>query len=231
MFTTRKRWLLGIAASALIVGCTPGGFMQPGAANPPANKVLAAKLGAADGGPQAYVEFDDDDGHRQFEVEITGGQPGASFDVSINGMVVLSVMLDESGNAHLQFDSNPDGSGETQLPMAFPAAGAGDSVGVGELSGNFQEEDGEFGDHDDGQDADHDDDADANHDDDAVDNLDDGAVGDHHDGEDADSDDGADADSDDGAVDDHEEGDVDNADETEVEDVDDGEVEDAPGAP
>lgn len=198
MFTNRKHWVVGVAAGLLVAGCTPGGFLNFGGADAPANKVLAAKLGA-EGGAQAYVEFDDDDGHQEFDIEVSGGEPGASVEVSINGVVVLSVTLDEFGNAHLQFDSNPDEPDEAPLPMEFPGAGEGDAVGVGELSGNFEEEDeGHVGDHDDGEQADEDEDDgdDADHDDDAV--------ADHDDGEAVDQDD-SDADE----VDDTEDGDAD----------------------
>ena len=139
MFMRRHCLLFGLTVGALCAGCGPGGLFSTDAG---ANKVLAAKLGAADGsGVQAYVEFDDDDGHREFEVEISGGQPGATVEVSINGAVVVSVTLDEFGNAHLEFDSEPDEADEEPLPADFEDAEEGDEVEVGDMAGHFEEED------------------------------------------------------------------------------------------
>ena len=183
---------LGVLAAVfttgvLAAGCSPSGVFGAGANSAPGNKILMAKLGGLEGGAQGYVAFDEGE-HDEFTVEITGGEPGATLQVSINGDLVLSITLDEFGNAHLQFDSNADDSWELPLPSDFPLAGEGDEVEVGDLSGNLQEEE-ETDDIDDDDDADGDDDDTDDADDDEADHDDDGNANDNDDGDVDDADD------------------------------------------
>jgi hypothetical protein len=102
---------------------------------------LLANLSSATEDVQAQVEFRQDDEHTEFSLSFRGGQPNAVVEVTINGVVVLSVALDDFGNAHVEFDSDPDELGESDLPAGFPDTDAGDSVGAGVLTGNFEESD------------------------------------------------------------------------------------------
>ena len=165
-------------AGVLMVGCSSGGVPGSGANSTPVNKILMAKLGGLDGGAQGYVSFDDEGDHDEFTVEVTGGEPGATLEVSLNGAVVLSITLDEFGNAHVQFDSNADDAWELPLPSEFPPTVEGDEVAVGELSGNFQEEEESEGDDDDA-DGDVEDVDDADADDVDAGDVDDGVVDDN----------------------------------------------------
>lgn len=140
------------------IACNPA---QPGGSDS-AGKALVANLRGADGA-QADVEFVEKDGHTEFVLAVSGGEPGGSVEVTINGVVVLSIQLDDFGNARVAFDSDPDELDEDALPATFPGADGGDSVGVGGLSGHFEDNDnenGNVGDHGDDDDEGGDDDAD-----------------------------------------------------------------------
>jgi len=131
--------VLGLGTVFSVGGCVPN---QTTPGGDTAGKALVANLRGTDGA-QADVEFVEKDGHTEFVLAITGGQPGASVEVAINGLVVLSIQLDDFGNARVEFDSEPDELGEEALPPSFPAADGGDSIGVGDLTGNFENNDNE----------------------------------------------------------------------------------------
>lgn len=170
MVKQQNRWLLGVSVGLLAFGCSSGGLFNSGGNETPANKVLTAKLDGSDGVAYAEVQFDKEDGHWEFEVEVSGGEPGATVNVTINGVVVVSLTLDVAGNAHVAFDSDPDEEGEDHLPWDFPGASEGDAVGVGDMSGSFHEE--EEDDADDDDEADDDDDGDDDNGDDEADDAD-----------------------------------------------------------
>ena len=91
-------------------------------------------------GATVIVEYEQEADHTSFEVEVAGGQPDATLDVAVNGIVVLSITLDASGAGEFEFSSAPDDADEQQLPAGFPVLSAGDVVAVGGLSGPLEAE-------------------------------------------------------------------------------------------
>jgi len=126
---------LGLLVASSVGGCNSTANPSGDAA---AGKALVANLRGG-GDAQAEVEFRVEGDQTQFSLAIHGGQPGATVDVTVNGVVVLSVTLDDFGNARLDFSSQPNALGEDQLPASFPDANGGDLVGVGEWSGRFED--------------------------------------------------------------------------------------------
>jgi hypothetical protein len=201
-----------------MAGCSSGSVLGSGASSAPVNKVLMAKLAGLDGAAQGYVAYDDEGAHQEFTVEVSGGEPGATLEITMNGAVVLSITLDEFGNAHLEFDNSPDDPGESPLPSEFPPVGEGDAVAVGDLSGNLEEEEDSDSD-DDGDDEDGEDDDDGDGDVEEGDDDDDDDAGDDSDDAADDTDDDV-ADNDDDANDNDDGGDVEDADDGQTEDND-----------
>jgi hypothetical protein len=91
------------------------------------------------GDVRAVVEYEQEADHTSFEVKVTGGQPDATLDVAVNGVVVLTVTLD-SGGGEFEFSSAPEDADEQQLPSGFPDLSAGDTIRVGDLSGVMEVE-------------------------------------------------------------------------------------------
>ena len=83
---------------------------------------------------QAEVKYEQETDGTSFEVEIVGGQPGASIDVTFAGRVLASVLLDSHGVGRAEWGSAPDDSSEQPLPADFPTLKAGDVLSVGDLS-------------------------------------------------------------------------------------------------
>jgi len=183
---TNLRWAVTcFSAGALIAGCS-----QSGALDAVGGSGLQAKLVGANGAA-GLVEFNQEEEHRELMVEVTGGQPGATIELLINGVAVLSLTLDESGDGHFKFDSDPDEVGESRLPGEFDGPDQGDDVQVGDMSGIFNQlDDVEADDSDDGQ-TDDMDDGNAGDNSNQSDDIDDGPVDDLHDGDADDLDDGA----------------------------------------
>jgi len=205
MFTRRRIGVIGLASAALVSGCSPAGFLGLGPSDSTTNTVLMAKLTGGNGA-EGWVEFDEEADHRELTVEVSGGEPGATIDLIINGAVVFSFTLDQFGDGYFELDSDPDEPGVDSLPTEFTGINEGDEVQAGDLSGTFNQ-------HDEG-DADDLDDGDVGDNDDQVDDMDDG------DSEDGDSDDVDDGGfEDDGQVDD---GEGDDTDHGPVDDADDG---------
>ena len=110
---------------------------------------LIANLSSGD--VQAQVEYDADDHEASFEVTVSGGAPGQVIEITVDGVVVASVTLDDTGGGHLRFSSDPDEADEQQMPDGFPEPDAGDDVAVGDMSGSFAHDDSDDGDDDDGE--------------------------------------------------------------------------------
>ncbi len=89
---------------------------------------------------RAAVEYEEEAEHTSFEVEVAGGQPDATLDVAVNGIVVLSITLDSTGGGEFEFSSAPEDADEQQLPSGFPKLSAGDTIRVGDLSGVMEVE-------------------------------------------------------------------------------------------
>ena len=89
---------------------------------------------------RAVVEYEEEAERTSFEVEVTGGQPDATLDVAVNGVVVLSITLDSTGGGEFEFSSAPEDADEQQLPSGFPKLSAGDTIRVGDLSGVMEVE-------------------------------------------------------------------------------------------
>jgi len=94
----------------------------------------------SEGAFRAVVEYEEETERTSFEVEVTGGQPDATLDVAVNGVVVLSITLDSTGGGEFEFSSAPEDPEEQQLPTDFPVLGAGDIVAVGDLTGVLEVE-------------------------------------------------------------------------------------------
>lgn len=162
-FMTWKHVGVGCTVAVLLGGCNPTG--APGG-DGAAGKTLVANLRGADGAA-ADLEFREDGERSEFTLAIRGGTPGATVELTVNGAVVLSVTLDDFGNARVRFDSAPDELDEDELPAGFPGADDGDEVGVGGLTGQFEEKDDDEGDDNGGGDDDDGDDDDEGGKDDA----------------------------------------------------------------
>ena len=131
--------LICAALLAGAVGCVPGA-----GGNGTGDGAGAGKLSASvvNGALSAEISFEERAAETTFEVNMTGGAPGAVIDIVINGQVVATVTLDANGNAHAQYSSVPDDSlGDLPLPDDFPILQAGDEVGVGDGQGMFDEDD------------------------------------------------------------------------------------------
>jgi hypothetical protein len=95
---------------------------------------LVLKAEASNAGFQAEVKYEQETDGTSFEVEIVGGQPGASVDVTFAGQVLVSIPLDSLGVGRVELGSAPDDSSEQPLPADFPTLKAGDVLSVGDLS-------------------------------------------------------------------------------------------------
>lgn len=145
------------ALLAGLVGCVPGAGNGGAGDGAGAGKLTASVV---DGALNAEISFAELAAETTFEVNITGGAPGAVIDIVINGQIAATVTLDENGNVHAQYSSLPDdSSGELPLPDDFPNLHAGDEVGVGQGQGMFSEDDSEDDNDNGDDDGDSDDDA------------------------------------------------------------------------
>lgn len=97
-------------------------------------------------------QYDDGSLERQFQVEIDGATPGDSLDVTVNGEVVGTIVVDSQGQGQLELRSAPfiNGDDEQQnvqpMPDTFPSLMAGDTVGVGSASVTLASNGGDNGD-------------------------------------------------------------------------------------
>jgi len=96
--------------------------------------LLALEAEASSPALQAQVKYEQETNGTSFEVEIGGGQPGASVDVTFAGQVLVSIQLDSLGVGTVELGSAPDDSSEQPLPADFPALKAGDVLSVGDLT-------------------------------------------------------------------------------------------------
>lgn len=81
---------------------------------------------------------------QRFNVEVEGATPGASYEISINGNLVATVVANALGLAKVEFgddviDDNPTDN-QPPIPQNFPHINAGDTLGVsGVGNGTFQQ--------------------------------------------------------------------------------------------
>lgn len=78
-----------------------------------------------------------------FHVEVSGAQPGATFEIHVNGNLFGTIVANNFGRAELEFrtttvDDNPQDE-EPPLPTDFPRLYPGDVITVGPLSGTYQQ--------------------------------------------------------------------------------------------
>jgi hypothetical protein len=77
---------------------------------------------------------------QRFSISVEDATPGAALEVTVNGVMFGTVIVNALGNADLQFrtttfiDDPGDGS---PIPTDFPRLQAGDVVTAGGLSGSF----------------------------------------------------------------------------------------------
>lgn len=77
-----------------------------------------------------------------FHVEVNGAQPGAVFEIHVNGNLFGTIIANDLGSAELEFrtatvDDNPQDE-EPPLPTDFPRLNPGDVITVGPLTGTYQ---------------------------------------------------------------------------------------------
>jgi len=76
---------------------------------------------------------------QRFKVSVEDGTPGAEMAVSVNGIFVGNVIIDDLGRGTLQFRTVVDDPGDgVPIPDGFPRLAAGDTVDVGALSGVYR---------------------------------------------------------------------------------------------
>jgi len=126
--------LFGLLVGALpvVVGCTPGGGGGVGGA-----KGSKLKAEVSNGAFVAQVEYSDLSSRQTMGIVVTGGTPGATLDISVAGVTIASVTLDDQGNGRLDFSSSPAAAGEEPLPDGFQPPSAGDAMAVGDLTDSF----------------------------------------------------------------------------------------------
>ena len=132
--------MTGVAVMLAVCGCAQlaglsGGLGSGGGAS---GLKLIANLSSTD--LHAQVAYEQQADRTVFDVIVTGGPAGATIDVSIGGVGVGTLTLDDTGSGQLRLSSAPSGAGEDDLPSDFPTPSAGDQVHVGDLSGEFEED-------------------------------------------------------------------------------------------
>lgn len=76
---------------------------------------------------------------RKFSVEIERGAPGEMFDVMVSGVVVGTVLINDSGIGELDYDDTADpGDRDQRFPRNFPEIDGGEVIQVGPLTGTMQ---------------------------------------------------------------------------------------------
>jgi len=81
-----------------------------------------------------------DNGRARFQLEVEGFRPGTTLDVTVDGVNVGTVTIDNLGIGELDFDTNIE-PGDTEgepFPGNFPTPRAGSKVRVGQLAGTMQ---------------------------------------------------------------------------------------------
>ncbi|MCB9838726.1 MAG: hypothetical protein H6813_05255 [Phycisphaeraceae bacterium] len=78
---------------------------------------------------------------QRFTVDVQDAQPGEEFVVTVNGMMIGTLIANDLGRAELEFrtaafiDSPDDG---TPIPSGFPRIEAGATITVGDMVGTFE---------------------------------------------------------------------------------------------
>lgn len=148
MERSKNRFLVGVSVGLLgvgwltvgcgfITGCgtSPfGNLFGPSAGGSTSSK-LRADLSS--GAFSAEVAYDQQSSGQTLGIVVTGGTPGAVVEVSIGGVALGSITLDDTGSGRLGLSSSPATPDELPLPGEFKPPGAGDAVDVGDLSGSF----------------------------------------------------------------------------------------------
>lgn len=131
--------LTGLVLTAVaLFGCAPGGPVDPGASGSESGASFKLYAGGSDAEFSSRVEYKEFEVETKFEVTISGGPSEASVDVFINGQLVLTVVLDAAGAAHVEFSTRPDDSEHLPLPAEFPQPNIGDIVAIGPIVSTFQ---------------------------------------------------------------------------------------------
>lgn len=81
-----------------------------------------------------------DNGRARFQLEVEGFRPGTTLDVTVDGVTIGSVTIDNLGVGELDFDTNIE-AGDTEgepFPDNFPTLHSGSKVRVGQLTGAMQ---------------------------------------------------------------------------------------------
>jgi hypothetical protein len=94
-----------------------------------------AEVLLSDADMQIRVEYENEANGEEFEISVRGGMPGETLSVTVAGLDVFTIRLDNNGGGYFEFATVPDSSRDAQLPTDFPMLQAGDSVSVGTLSG------------------------------------------------------------------------------------------------
>ncbi|XZE51907.1 dockerin type I domain-containing protein [Planctomycetaceae bacterium SH139] len=75
---------------------------------------------------------------REFEVEIERGNPGESLGVSVDGVMVGTLTVDDRGKAKLKFSTAPRDADELVMPAEFPQLAEDSVIRVGTAAGTFR---------------------------------------------------------------------------------------------
>jgi len=125
------------------------------------------KARMSEGSLRVKVSLEVEEEGSKVEIEVSGGEPGASLDVTIGGSLVGTIGLNAEGEGHAEFSNrgDDDDSNESPLPDGFVPPVEGDAVTVGPLSGTLTlDDDSQSGDDSDDDDASGDESDDDSHD-------------------------------------------------------------------
>ena len=95
-------------------------------------------LGQEHGSADFQVECEHGQSSVELSVELQNAVPGSAYPVSVGGVPVGSVQVDQHGRGELKLSSDSGDDDRSPLPAGFPSISAGTSVTVGSvLSGTF----------------------------------------------------------------------------------------------
>ena len=82
------------------------------------------------------AEFEVEDGETEFEVELYGATPNATYAVAVDNVFAGNLTTNSQGYGELEFSTDPDDD-EVPFPDDFPIVQVGSSITVGEMVGEF----------------------------------------------------------------------------------------------
>lgn len=104
------------------------------------NELKALLIGSSGASGEAEIELHGGGHgmHVEFEVEVEGADPDATYDVWLDDVLVGQITTDGSGEGELEFKCHGGEPGEAGFPDGFPEIGVGSVIRVGTiLEGTF----------------------------------------------------------------------------------------------